>query len=60
MTAIASWQRRKLPGNVERIMAVQSDLSGHTPDSAFDGYLTGYPLPEIRALRRLRSDLVHP
>lgn len=38
-----------LPRKVEQTMAVLSDLSGHGVLRHFDGYLTGYPLPEIGA-----------
>ena len=36
-----------LPRHVERMVAIQSDLSGQAMIPEFDGYLTGYPLVEM-------------
>lgn len=44
-----------LPKDAARDVQVLSDLSGHSFRPEFDGYLTGYPLPEIRKYALART-----
>ena len=44
-----------LPPDARRRALVLSDLSGAEPDPAFDGYLTGYPLPSAGAYALART-----
>ena len=44
-----------LPSDARRRALVLSDLSGAEPDPAFDGYLTGYPLPSAGAYALART-----
>lgn len=44
-----------VPQSVERTIAVQSDLSGPSPVSGFDSYLSGYPLPDLKCFAFART-----
>lgn len=38
----------ELPRHADRLVAIQSDLSGSSTIDEFDGYLSGYPVPATR------------